>query len=137
MLGRLQFKDATLRSVSDSCKLVTDRVGSRAWREFHMQVISAVSEAYNNIVLHGYEGREDGVIEVNIRTRRDHISVELRDWGSSFDPTAVPVPDFDRLPESGLGLFIIKAFMKVKYRPGSPNVLILSKSLEDPAEGGA
>jgi serine/threonine-protein kinase RsbW len=110
-----------------------------------MQVVSAVGEAFNNIVLHGYEGRDDGVIELEIRTRRDRISVELRDYGTSFDPTSVPEPDFESLPESGFGLFIIRAFMNISYRPGRPNVLTLTKTLQaessdppaevDPTEG--
>ena len=55
--------------------------------------------------------------------------VELRDYGESFDLDAVATPDLDQLPESGLGIFIIKAFMTIRYLPGHPNVLTLSKSL--------
>jgi hypothetical protein len=35
-----------------------------------------------------------------------------------------------RLPESGLGMFIIRELMDVEYRPGRPNVLVLSKKLD-------
>ena len=134
MLGRVQHRDVVLRAVSAACKLVCDepqRVGADpAWNDFRMQVVTAVSEAFNNIVLHAYAGREDGIIEMNIRTRRNHISVELRDFGDSFDPASVPEPDLDRLPESGLGMFIIKELMEVSYQPGRPNVLVLSKQLQ-------
>jgi serine/threonine-protein kinase RsbW len=132
MLGRLQHRNVALRSVSAACKLVAkgEKVTKTpVWNEFHCQVISAVSEAFNNIVLHGYEGRDDGVIEMEIHTRPDHISVELRDYGSSFDPRMAKDPALDSLPESGLGIFIIKSFMNVRYRAGSPNVLTLSKKL--------
>jgi serine/threonine-protein kinase RsbW len=145
MLGILAHRDVALRTVSAACKLVTRRPQGTAWNEFRMQVVSAVGEAFNNIVLHSYEGREDGVIEMQIRTRRDRISIELRDYGSSFDPTNVPIPDFDSLPESGLGLYIIKAFMTISYQAGRPNILTLTKSLHqepsdasteaDPTEG--
>jgi serine/threonine-protein kinase RsbW len=145
MLGILDHRDVALRAVSAACKLVTRRPQGPAWTEFRMQVVSAVGEAFNNIVLHGYAGRDDGVIEMEIRTRRDRIFVELRDYGSSFDPTTVPEPDFDSMPESGFGLFIIKAFMQISYRPGRPNVLTLTKTLQhevpepsgkaDPTEG--
>jgi serine/threonine-protein kinase RsbW len=145
MLGILDHRDVALRAVSAACKLVTRRPQGPAWTEFRMQVVSAVGEAFNNIVLHGYEGRDDGVIELEIRTRRDRISVELRDYGASFDPTTVPDPDFESLPESGFGLFIIRAFMNISYRPGRPNVLTLTKTLQpessdppvevDPTEG--
>jgi serine/threonine-protein kinase RsbW len=58
----------------------------------------------------------------------------MRDYGSSFDPTTVPPPDFDALPESGWGLFIIKSFMSISYAPGRPNVLTLTKTLDPPEE---
>jgi serine/threonine-protein kinase RsbW len=129
MLGLLEHRDVALRAVSAACKLVTERPQQPEWNEFRMHVVSAVGEAFNNIVLHGYAGRDDGVIEMEIRTYPDHITVELRDYGQSFDLDAVAEPDFDCLPESGLGIFIIKAFMSIRYRPGRPNVLTLSKSL--------
>jgi serine/threonine-protein kinase RsbW len=135
MLGRVQHRDIVLRAVSAACKLVKPHPGEASldtdWNDFRMQVVTAVSEAFNNIVLHAYAGREDGIIEMNIRTRRNHISVELRDFGDSFDPEKVPAPDLDGLPESGLGMFIIKELMQVSYRPGRPNVLVLSKRLHD------
>ena len=112
-----------------------------------MQVVSAVGEAFNNIVLHGYANRQTaerapeqvqrqqvqrqavqiGSIDLRIQTRRGHIRIELRDWGSGFDPTRVPPPAFDTLPESGLGLFIMQSFMEMAYRQGRPNLLTLSK----------
>ena len=54
-----------------------------------MQVVSAVGEAFNNVVLHGYAGRKEASIDLRIQTRRGLIRIELRDWGSSFDPTTV------------------------------------------------
>jgi len=139
MLGRVQHRDVVLRAVSAACKLVRDRpdpsTEDAEWNAFRMQVVTAVSEAFNNIVLHAYAGREDGIIEMNIRTGRNHISVELRDFGDSFDPNEIPEPDLDRLPESGLGMFIIKELMDVSYRPGRPNVLTLSKRLNDSHAG--
>jgi serine/threonine-protein kinase RsbW len=66
-------------------------------------VVSAVGEAFNNVVLHAYAGRCDGLIELRISTAGGRIRIELRDWGSSFDPATVPLPELDALPESGLG----------------------------------
>jgi serine/threonine-protein kinase RsbW len=131
MLGRVQHRDIVLRAVAAACKLVreTPPRSDETWNNFRMQVVTAVSEAFNNIVLHSYAGRADGIIEMNIRTERNFISVELRDFGDSFDPDNIPVPDLDRMPESGLGMFIIKELMDVLYRPGRPNVLTLSKRL--------
>jgi serine/threonine-protein kinase RsbW len=52
----------------------------------------------------------------------------------------VAEPDLDALPESGLGLFIMRSFMdKVIYTAGAPNVLSLTKHLmpQESAEGEA
>jgi anti-sigma regulatory factor (Ser/Thr protein kinase) len=127
LLGILEHRDVALRAVSTACKLVTPRPQGRAWNEFQMQVVSAVGEAFNNIVLHGYAGRKEGSIDLRIQTRRGHIRIELRDWGSGFDPTEVPAPAFETLPESGLGLFIMQSFTEMAYRLGRPNLLTLSK----------
>ena len=135
MTGTLDHRDVTLRAVSAACKLVTRRPQGPTWNEFRMQVVSAVGEAFNNIVLHGYEGRGDGEIEIEIRATLDRITIAMRDYGSSFDPTTVPPPDFDALPESGWGLFIIKAFMDISYTPGRPNVLTLTKTLPADSTG--
>ena len=87
-------------------------------------------------------GRDRSVL---IDKLRASISIEMRDYGSSFDPTTVPPPDFDALPEHGWGLFIIRSFMNISYAAGRPNVLTLTKTLDpqppdevpaaDPTEG--
>jgi serine/threonine-protein kinase RsbW len=129
MLGLLEHRDVALRAVSAACKLITQRPQRPELNEFRMHVVSAVGEAFNNIVLHSYAGRNDGVIEMEIHTEPNEIMVEFRDYGESFDLDAVATPDLEQLPESGLGIFIIKAFMSIRYLPGRPNVLTLSKSL--------
>jgi len=133
MVGRLQHRDLVLRSVAAACKLVNPRTDT-AWNDFRTQVVTAVGEAFNNVVLHSYEGQDEGIVEIEIQTRPDHICIELRDWGESFDPESVPLPDFESLPESGFGIFIIKTLMEIHYTPGKPNVLTLSKSLVSSAE---
>src|ERR1044071_9880320 len=52
MIGRLQHRDLVLRSVAAACKLVTPPADNSALNEFRMQVVTAVGEAFNNIVLH-------------------------------------------------------------------------------------
>jgi len=136
MLSGLQYREVVLRSVASACRFVTRRPDNPGWSEFRSDVVTAVSEAFNNIVLHGYNGRSDGIIELEIRTRPNHISVKLRDFGTSFDLNAIPPPRLDELPESGLGVYIMRELMEVKYRPGHPNVLTLSKDFY-PANGVA
>jgi anti-sigma regulatory factor (Ser/Thr protein kinase) len=130
LLSILEHRDVALRAVAIACKQVAPKPEGPAGGEFRIQVVSALGEAFNNIVLHGYSGRRDGLIKLRIEPRAGEIRIELRDWGKSFDPKAVPLPDLSGLPESGLGLFIIHSFMEVGYSPGRPNVLILCKKLE-------
>ncbi len=131
MVGRLQLRDLVLRSVAAACKLVTPRSDHPGLNDFRLEVVTAVGEAFNNIVLHSYEGRDDGVVELDIQTTPDQISIVFRDWGDSFDPDSVPLPDLDKLPESGLGIFIMKTLMDIRYHAGQPNVLTLSKKLNN------
>src|SRR5262245_34453305 len=130
VVGTLEHRDIVLRAVSAACKLVTvpPETGSR--QDCQVQAVSAVSEALKHRVLHGYEGRRDGRIDLSIGPGAGRIDIELRDWGKGFDPKRVPAPELDALPESGLGLFIMQSFMQMKYRRGKPNLLTLSKKLE-------
>jgi serine/threonine-protein kinase RsbW len=94
-----------------------------------------VGEAYNNIALHGYAGREPGMIRMEIEKGLDWIRVVLEDTGASFDPAGARPPDLDALPESGLGVFIMQSFVdEVTYVPGPPNILTLFKRLDETRE---
>jgi serine/threonine-protein kinase RsbW len=74
---------------------------------------------------------------MDIELGQGAMTVRMADYGSSFDPTVVPSPDLDTLPESGLGLFIIRSFMdSVSYEPGRPNVLVLVKSVRTASQDG-
>lgn len=100
--------------------------------EFDAEVVSAFSEAFNNIAIHGYAGMDVGTIEVEIELFPEAIAIHIADRGHVFDPLSSPVPPPDKLPESGMGVFIMRSFMDtVTYRPGSPphtpNVLTLFK----------
>jgi serine/threonine-protein kinase RsbW len=126
--GIIECMDVVLRIVSSACKLIMP--GS----QFTDHVVSAVGEAYSNIVLHGYAGREPGSIEMQIENSSEGMRVMMRDTGTSFDPSQTPVPDLDALPESGLGIFIMRSFVdEVTYVPGSPNTLTLVKRLPEAA----
>jgi serine/threonine-protein kinase RsbW len=126
--GILEHRDVALRTVSAACRLPFRGAREDRFQEFRSHVVSAVGEAFNNIAIHGYKGRTPGVVEIEVAATPDQLSIELRDYGQSYDPEATPAPDLDSLPESGLGVFIMKSFMdRVEYTPGAPNVLKLTK----------
>lgn len=133
--GLLDYRDLAIRMVASACKLVgATRVDpatgqSTPDREFDGEVISAFGEAFNNIALHAYAAR-GGDMEIEIEPGPGKLTIRLKDYGKSFDIDAVPRPDLDALPESGLGLFIIRQCMDdVTYTTGHPNVLTMTKFL--------
>jgi serine/threonine-protein kinase RsbW len=135
--GVIQYRDIMLRTLSATCKLITPASRARSSRAslFSAHLVSAAGEAYNNIALHGYAGREPGTIRMEIEQGPDWIRVVFEDTGASFDPALARPPDLDALPESGLGVFIMQSFVdEVTYVPGPPNVLTLFKRLDESPE---
>lgn len=95
---------------------------------FRDAMTTAFGEAFNNVVMHGYENRDDGILDVEAELGTSHMKLTLVDTGVSADLSAVAVPDLDGLPEGGLGVFMMHALVdEVVYRAGSPNVLSLTK----------
>lgn len=126
----LRHRDIVLRVVASSCKLA--RTSRDDESGFADKVVSAVSEAFNNVAIHGYRDHPDGRVEIEIVPGQDSIEIRMLDTGKSFNPEGIPPPDLSSLPESRMGLYIIRSLMdEVSYRPGNPpgtpNVLTLSK----------
>jgi serine/threonine-protein kinase RsbW len=130
--GRLRYRDLAVRVVAAACKLVggeAELAATAKARDFDDEVVSAFGEAFNNIAQHGYRDRM-GDVEIKIDPTLDQIQIRIEDFGTSFDPGHAPSPDLDALPESGMGIFIMRSFVdEVSYRPGHPNVLVLTKRL--------
>jgi serine/threonine-protein kinase RsbW len=129
--GKIQCRNVVMRTVSAVCMLTSAaRHGENS--DFGVHVLSAVGEAYNNIVLHGYAGRKPGSIQMKICNCSKCVRVEIRDTGASFDPAEAPTPDLDALPESGVGIFLMRSMVdEVSYVAGCPNVLTLVKHLDE------
>jgi len=133
--GSLRYRDLAVRVVGSACKLVGGSPGDsgplRLNNEFDHQVVSAFGEAFNNAAIHSYRGSTPGEVVIEVDTGISHITIRMSDWGKSFALDAVPMPDLEAMPESGLGLYIIRSFMdEVTYQPGSPNVLSMTKHLD-------
>jgi serine/threonine-protein kinase RsbW len=127
--SRLEYRDAAKAFIAYICERVARR---RALPEdLGHRVISAFVEAFNNAVIHGYEGHAGGLVEVELEVSAKKLSLKVIDEGRGFKPDAVPEPDLDALPEGGMGLFIMKSFMdSVDYRRvQGKNVLTMEKAL--------
>jgi len=105
-----------------------------AWAAESHLIIQAVDEALANIIEHGYNGRPGLPIEIEIEVTPRQVTVCLRDFAASFDPTRAT--DF-RISghirggaTRGLGVFMIRKLVdEVRYvRPtDGGNQLILIK----------
>jgi serine/threonine-protein kinase RsbW len=137
--GTLRYRDIVLRVVASACRLLrpqrttkqeTSREGEAA--DFDDLVVSAVGEAFNNVAIHAYRGRSAGAVELELELREDAVTIRISDTGTSYDPTRTAAPELDQLPDSGMGLYIMRTCMdQVSYRPGArpeePNVLTMTK----------
>ncbi|MHC4199523.1 MAG: ATP-binding protein [Planctomycetota bacterium] len=77
----------------------------------------AVDESVTNVMEHAYENDLEGemFIEVALEATDLEFVACIRDWGSAFDPTAVPAPDLSAHVREGrrhgLGIFLIRQIM--------------------------
>src|SRR5687768_4742812 len=134
--GSLRYRDVVLRVVASSCRLMRSMAmgkqePSRDQHQFDDEVVSAVGEAFNNVAIHAYRDLSPGAVELELELRSDSITIRMSDTGRRFEPAVERTPDLSSLPESHMGLYIVRSFMdQVTYRPGTaaaPNVLTLTK----------
>lgn len=92
----------------------------------------AVDEACSNLILHGYEGMEEGNIVLSVKKLKDSIQVKLEDVGHSFDPSFLDPPelgeDIDERKIGGLGVYMVRELVdEISYKSkNGRNYLILS-----------
>ena len=121
---------ATLDHRPLAIDLVSTLVGhvSTADRMFRHEIVTAFGEAFNNIVIHGYRDRADGMLDVEADLSADEMTLRLIDTGRAVDFEGLNPPDLDSMPEGGMGVYMIHALVdEVVYRGGEPNVLSLTK----------
>ena len=125
--GSLTYRTLALRVVTAACDMARSQDADADSDEFDAQTVTAVGEAFNNIAIHSYSVCP-GDVDIEIEFEIHQISIRMMDTGASFDPSSVPEPELNELPESGMGLFIMNSFMdEVTYTAGKPNVLCMVK----------
>ena len=132
----LPYRDVVLRVVASVCRMVRraeeTQESSRRVEDFEDKVISAVSEAFNNVVMHAYDS-QGGSADLELESCQDGLIIRLRDMGKGFDLSVEATRDLEleTLRESHMGLELILACMDdVTYTRGGPripNVLTMTK----------
>lgn len=102
-------------------------------------IMLAVDEACTNIIKHAYKSSPEGEIIINIEYDKEKFTITIIDYGKSFEPKRVPLPDLQKYYREhkvgGLGIYLMKSLMDdVKYTsvPGKYNQVLLSKNISGP-----
>ncbi|MFC5403880.1 anti-sigma F factor [Cohnella soli] len=79
------------------------------------EIKTVVSEAVTNSIIHGYDGRTDGVVTVEATIEGDTVSISVSDEGKGIEDLELArQPLFTSRPElerSGMGFTIMENFM--------------------------
>ena len=94
-------------------------------------IVLAVGEACQNVILHAYAGRDVGDIVLGILRGTDRIVLRVSDFAPPIDPAAVKPRDLSELRPGGLGIHFIQELMDTAdFHPapdGVGNVLQMTK----------
>jgi anti-sigma regulatory factor (Ser/Thr protein kinase) len=94
-------------------------------------IVLAVGEACQNVILHAYAGRDDGTVILGILRGGDGLVLRLTDFGRAIDPAALRARDLHDLRPGGLGVHFIQALMDSadfgRTPDGRGNVLRMTK----------
>jgi len=121
-----------LHLVTGTSRLLCDTIkGKNLPKRFADEVELAVSEACTNAIRHAADADAAAMVVVKFRVTETELVIEVSDPGAGFNFADVPEPEFDRHPESGYGLYIIRKMMdEVQYARGDKmNTLTLKKYL--------
>lgn len=97
---------------------------------------TAVSEAVTNSIIHGYDGRDDGIVRLCATLSENELYIEISDTGCGIeDVNAARKPLFTGKPgceRSGMGFTVMEAFMDTLVVNSEKNVgtkVIMTKKL--------
>lgn len=140
--GALRYRALAVRVVAEAARLVSnstqrdpnDLLDHDVRHPFDTAVVSAFMEIFNNVAIHAYRRRTNGLITIALTPSDSELVIEIKDHGEAFDLDGVaPLPeelDEHSLPEGGMGIHIAKTMLdEVTYQPGPPNLWRLSKRL--------
>ncbi|OUM95244.1 MAG: anti-sigma F factor [Paenibacillaceae bacterium ZCTH02-B3] len=102
-----------------------------------MDIKTVVSEAVTNAIIHGYEGRPDGIVTVRATIEGETVRIEVEDQGKGIEdieqarqPLYTSKPELER---SGMGFTIIENFMdetEIVSAPGKGTLIRMAKRIE-------
>ena len=101
--------------------------------ENSFEIQLAVEEWYVNIVKHGFQGKNEGTVNMRMELSEGTLEIEMDDGGPEFDPHTLPAPEqpesVEEAKSGGLGVFFIRKLMdQTAYRREKDrNIFIMRK----------
>jgi stage II sporulation protein AB (anti-sigma F factor) len=99
-------------------------------------VKTAVSEAVTNAIIHGYNGKDDGKVNIKCEIERNILHIKVSDNGVGIDniekamePLYTSKPEMER---GGMGFAFMEAFMEdleVISSPGKGTIIKMTKTI--------
>jgi len=74
-------------------------------------IVLAVGEACQNVILHAYAGRDAGTIVLGLLRGREEMILRVTDFGTAIDPAKIEPRDLSELRPGGLGIYFIRELM--------------------------
>ena len=94
-------------------------------------IVLAVGEACQNVILHAYASQEDGSIVLAILREGDGLVLRVTDFGLAIDPERTKPRNLDEVRPGGLGIHFIHELMDTAEFSSAPgglgNVLQMTK----------
>ena len=78
-------------------------------RDQRSALVLAAGELCANAIKHAYRNQPGQPIHLAVRAEADRVVIEVENFGEPFDPSRYTEPDLDRVPEHGLGLYLVKS----------------------------
>jgi sigma-B regulation protein RsbU (phosphoserine phosphatase) len=98
-------------------------------------VVLAIDEACQNIIVHGYKGQRRGQIDIMLCRHEDGLLAEIRDTAPRVDPKKIVHRALNDLKPGKLGTYFMSKIMdQLEYlpAPGGGNLLRMFKR-KDPS----
>lgn len=128
--AELRYRYLVLRLCGIACGMTGSDRGERTLAQsledsFVASVVSALSEIFNNIVIHS----QTDTLTVRFEVRGEQVVLTTSDRGEPLAPNSLRDPWLvEAVPESGMGVFIARQSLDdLEYHPGPPNRWVLKK----------
>ncbi len=109
--------------------------GNNLSEEIIRDINLALEELVSNIIIHGFEDKNEHEITVGIGIKEEELIVEISDDAKYFNPLEHPEPEIEKPIEErdigGLGVHIVRNIMdELNYRrEHGKNILVMKKKL--------